>query len=53
VPIGDVDVDGVGGRDAELVDEINRVLRAVSNLPDWLENDTSYPLTLRAGTHHE
>jgi multidrug resistance protein MdtO len=48
-----VDADGVGGREAELGDEINRVLRAVSNLPDWLENDSTYPLTLRAGTHHE
>ncbi|MFP3563411.1 FUSC family protein [Paraburkholderia sp. SIMBA_030] len=53
VPAGHVDVDGVGGREAELVDEINRVLRAVSSLPDWLEQKASFPLTLRAGTHHE
>jgi multidrug resistance protein MdtO len=53
VPTGQVDVDGVGGRDTELVGEINRVLRAVSSLPDWLEEDASYPLTLRAGADHE
>jgi multidrug resistance protein MdtO len=53
VPARHVDVDGVGGREAELVDEINRVLRAVSSLPDWLEEKASFPLTLRAGTHHE
>jgi multidrug resistance protein MdtO len=53
VPARHVDVDGVDGREAELVDEINRVLRAVSSLPDWLEEKASFPLTLRAGTHHE
>jgi multidrug resistance protein MdtO len=53
VPAQHVDADGVGGREAELVDEINRVLRAVSSLPDWLEEKSSFPLTLRAGTHHE
>jgi multidrug resistance protein MdtO len=50
---GHVDLDRVSGCEAELFDEIKRVQRAVSGLPDWLKEDAAYPLTPRAGAHHE
>jgi multidrug resistance protein MdtO len=50
---GHVDIDGVGSRDVELADEIDRLRRAVSSLPDWLDEDASRTITLQTGARHE
>ncbi|WP_213780692.1 FUSC family protein [Caballeronia sp. dw_276] len=49
----EVTLDGLAGHDARLIGQINRVLLAVSSLPEWLAKDTSLPLTLPADTRHE